>query len=135
MVFTDCQMHFFKYLFKKKGDLFLFSYVILLNLCQRSTVIGLLLRHYQRLRETAKNDNCALEIGVLQHIVDKRWLELKYLAAVNSETNSNALKKYEYRKAKWFSKHSHYALWIDVFTLILLSMSLSIYTGLDNNTA
>jgi len=33
--------------------------------CQNSTVIGLLLRHKQRLRETAKKDNSAWEIGIL----------------------------------------------------------------------
>ena len=78
-MFSDCQM-----LIWEERSSFWLSSVILLNFLPTiftwSTVIGLLVRHYQRLRETARNDNptphVRLELGytILSyvHVITRR---------------------------------------------------------------
>ena len=45
IVFMDCQIHLFKYLFEKKGNPFDFLRSFCWKACYTSTVIALLLRH------------------------------------------------------------------------------------------
>jgi len=67
-VFRDCQMHLFKYLFEKKGDAFDFLSSFWWTSCQKSTVIGLLLRHKQSLRERLQRTTTRLCMGDWSHV-------------------------------------------------------------------
>ena len=63
IVLRDCQMHYLLMFIWEERRSFWFSSVIA-KFFTWSTVNGLLLRHKQRLRETAKNDNSVWEIAV-----------------------------------------------------------------------
>ena len=65
IVFMDCQNHFFKYLFEIFLEILLIFFRHFVELSAKINVIGLLLRHKQRLREAARNDNSAWEIVII----------------------------------------------------------------------